>query len=320
VEAEESYDDLPEELPEDKKEKSTHWSRARAGLKKLSETRTQIAKLEADLKARAEAPPEVVAENARLKEELAKYKDTVVEINIELDPDFRAKYVQGRESKVEKAATKLTNFGGNGDALKDALAMKEGRARTLAIKEAMGEVDPIDQTRVMSLVTDIENLDEEAADVRANSQKEWEKRKQAMAADAETKKTATEANKKAIFDTVAEALKETFWPLRKVEAGVEGADEWNAESDKAREKAWSITQPGVKPEEYAKAALAYGIVDRLQTLLSEAHTKIRTLTATVNENASAAPGFRGGGEQKAEERLTPVQKFNREMAKSRGEE
>lgn len=315
--------DLPENLPDDKSEKSVHWTKARGAISTLGKTvgerDKRIGELERELQAARITPNEVVTERDKLKAEMDKYKDAITEINVELDPDFRKKFVLGRTEKVEKAATKLTAAGGDGDALKDALSMREGKARTMAIAQAMADAMEVDQTRIMNLVVEIENLDDEAGDVRKNSQVKWEERKQEMAKEEANKKAATEANKKTIFDRVGSMLSDALWPLKKLPADAEGATEWNAEVDAANQKAWGLAQAGVAPEEYAKAAFAYGAIDRFQGLLSSAYETIKELRAMNEAYENAQPDFRGGGGEQKTVHKTPAEKYHESMRQQRGE-
>lgn len=295
--------DLPETLPE--KGKGDHWKKARGSLEKQAERinaqAAEIIRQRKEIATAKEAPPDVVKELAETKAELDRYRDAMVEVNVELDPKYRDKYVKGRATMVDKTAAKFKAFGGNEETLKDALSMREGKQRNGAIKEILAEVEDFERGKILSLINDIDKLDDESDEQRANSQVAWEKLKKERAADAEKKKAETDSFKRTVFDKVADLLGKEVLPLRTVPDDAEGAAEWNATRAKIIEDGFKLAEPGVAPEEYAAAALWRYAGPILQTILVSTRNDLKAAMSRLKSYDDSEPGFRGGGERKATE-------------------
>jgi preprotein translocase subunit YajC len=206
--------DLPEKLPTEGK--GDHWEKARGTIssqhKAIGELGTQVKALQKQLDESKSGPPDLQKKLEEVTNELNQYRDAMVELNVEYDPGFRNKYIKGRTSLVEKAAGKVKAYGGDPAAFADAMGMREGRSRNEAIKQALTEMDEGDRVRIQTLVTDIEKLDDEANEQRANSQQSWEKLQQQRKVEAEQKKTESEQFKRTIFDKVLTSLGLTVLP------------------------------------------------------------------------------------------------------------
>jgi len=121
--------------------KYPNWDKARATLREQS---TKLKEYEAKLSKANEPPPEVLsklktieAEATKLKEENAKLRDAIVAVDIRLEPEFQAKYVEGRERQVASLATRIEQAGGSKDAFLAAMDLplsKRGKAIDAALE------------------------------------------------------------------------------------------------------------------------------------------------------------------------------------------
>lgn len=318
--------ELPETLP--REGRGAHWEKARGAIDKLGGTVSQqsktIAERDATIAQLKAAPPQSNAELETLRAENAQYKDALVAINVEYEPEHRKKYVEGRVSLIDKAASKLNAFGGKGELIKEALQMPEGRARNMAIKEALVELEPVEQNRVMQFVSDVEKLDDEKAEIMKDPQGAWDKLQKGMTERQKVAAQAAEDYKKTTFENVSKDLSKEIFLLREVDSNLPGATEHNAEAKAMREGAFKLLQPDAKPEALVKAAYWAHAGPKLDTILRSTMTELKAARAQLKEYEGAEPGFRGGKppvksstEQKLEK---PVGQLYREkMAELSGE-
>lgn len=305
--------DLPEKV-EGSEKTQNHWAKSREVItgqgQKINELTAQLAKVSADAEAARSTPPETVARVAELEKKIADYQTAMMQVNIKLDPAHKEKFEIGRTKLVDKIVAKTNSFEGDGEKLREALGMKEGRARETEIEAALQGLSEGSKSRIMLSIADVEKLDEEEASVIENAEQTWETRKAELSKQQEADRAKTEGNKRAIFDKVGEFISDLILPLREVPADAEGATEWNAQSKEIRDKAWSLAQPGVAPEELAKAAFYYGagpvmakIIDGLRTELGLAHEKLSGYEA-------GDPGFKGGGQDAPVAHKAPAEKYH----------
>lgn len=318
--------DLPETLP--REGRGAHWEKARGAIATQGKTISEQAKTVADLTRQLEeakaGPPSAAGEVAALQKQLDEYKDAMVAINVEYDPEHRKKYVEGRSNLVSKAAAKLVAFGGDGPALEKALQMPESRARTEAIKAAMGELESVEQGRVLSFVTEIDRLDDEKAEIMKDPQGAWDKLQKTQNEARAAAATKAEEFKTKVFETVSKTLPDKFFLLRTVDESLPDAANHNSEVGKMKVAAFELLGPKAKPEDLVEAAYAKQMVPKLQQFLVETRNELRAARAALKEYEGAEPGFRGG---KAPEKTgleaqlekTPGQLWTESLAKQRGE-
>lgn len=294
--AESVLKDLPETLP--REGRGEHWAKARAAIERHESTIGEQAKRIAELSQVAETakstPPETVQEIAALQKQLNEYKDAIVAVNVELDPEFRAKYVEGRTTLVTKAASKLSAYGGNGETLKEALGMPEGRSRTQAIKEALGDLEDVERSRVLSFVGEVEKLDDERADIQKDPQQAWEKLTRGQAEAKQRQEEQAEAYKKTVFDAVSKALPEKLTLIRPVDPSVEGGKEWNESIAEIKENAFKLLGNDATPEQLAEAALWATAGPKIQERWLADRQELSKLRTALKEYEESEPGFRGG--------------------------
>lgn len=319
--------DLPETLP--REGRGAHWEKARGAIGKLGtrvadQTKT-IAELSQQLETAKATPPESAAEVAALKKQLDDYKDALVAINVEYEPEHRKKFLDGRKNLIAKASSKLNAFGGKGELIADALGMAEGRGRTQAIKEALADLEPVEQNRVLQIVSDVEKLDDEKAEIMKDPQGAWDKLQKAQndARQAATQKA--EDFKKTVFETVAKKLPETLFLLREVDPLLPGAEAHNANAKAMREAAFKLLGADAKPEDLVQAAFWKQAGPKLQELFLTTRKELAAALTSLKKYGEAEPGFRGGkpaakSESEAKLDKTPGQLYKETMERLAGGE
>lgn len=291
-----ALEEFPEVLPNEGRK--DHWKKARERMATdhatIKERDSAIAELNSKL-GQAKENPEATARIKELESKVAELTDGITAANIELLPEFRVKYVDGELALLNKAAEKVKAYGGNPDALKEALAMKEGLRRDAAIEEAMGtDVNDIARAKVNAIVTQIDDLREEAANMRGpGSQQAYERltarqkeQQQAQAQEAERRKVQT-------FEKVAQSLqKEPMFRLLPVD--VPGADKWNESVSTVPSKAKALFGPDVTPEQTVVAAYKASRFDDVVEMLRTTQAEVAQLRKQQSELDGASPDLRGG--------------------------
>lgn len=313
--------DLPETLPNENRK--DHWAKARAAIKTFAEKYGLSQKEITDLKTKldqAKANPESKAELENYKAKVAELTDAITAANVELLPEFRAKYIDGRTALIAKAAEKAKAYGGNPEALKEALTMPEGLRRDAAIEEALGDdVKDMARTKVNAIISQLDDLNEQAQNERANSQQAYER----LTARQKEQQTAlaqeNEGRKQATFEAVTKRLQSEVPLLRLVDPSVAGAEDWNAKVKAAFEGAKELFGPNATPEQTVEAAVKYKDYDRVANLLSESWKENGQLRKQLAELDGAQPDIKGGratmkkGKEAALEK-DPGQIYNETMA------
>ena len=149
----------------------------RGKIKTLWEENQELVRTRAALESKVKPPledPEVKQLIKTRDDELAKANEALLALNIESHPDFIREFTQPREKLAKSAATKLQGYGGNGQALIDALYMPEGIRRDEAISQLLENVPDYAKGKITNLVTEIEGLDDRAQEKRANAPKTWQ--------------------------------------------------------------------------------------------------------------------------------------------------
>lgn len=231
--------------------------------------------------------------------ENAKLRDAITALDVRYDPGHKAKFVDGRKDLVSKAAGKLKAFGGNPEALEEALTLPEGKLRSGAIKEALGELDADDRVKVMAAIERVEALEEEEAAILNDPHKAWETMTQKQQEEAQREHEAAEKTKASIFERVLKTLPGKAKLLTLLDATVEGSDDWNSGVKGAHEYGKRLLGPDATMEEIATAAIKGARYDFVEGLLLEERASHRAETEQLREQLAkyeeSEPGFRGTG-------------------------
>ena len=173
----------------------------REAVSKLKTLETQLADFEGTRKERDELKARVTEMEAKVTE----YKQGQSASALERDPDFRKKYVDGRNSQVEKLKSLASAGDIDGDALMAALSKTDPKERLRALDDVVQDAPRILQTKLVSVIDQIETLDEQRnAELRdadeAFSRRETERTQRERQVGEQRSKAALEAWQEAAKD------------------------------------------------------------------------------------------------------------------------
>jgi hypothetical protein len=250
-------DELKSEIP-DAKDEDFKSESGKISFKKLRETAVQFEKEAKSLraeKAKLEATlstSETKALQDRLdaiQKERDEFSEIVAKSRVESHPDFKAKYVDGRQKLVEKAANIINESGGNADDVKIALNLT-GKARVDALRESLSDLDAIQQGRIGKLIDQLDDLDAEREAKVDDSGKFFQ--------EVEKQNAERTAKEEAEFNAaLARSFTEAEKTVSELEVfkKVDGADWWNEKADAMRKAAREEFLNNGDPQAAAKAFL-----------------------------------------------------------------
>ncbi len=138
---------------------------ARAEAKARAEAETKIAAMEARI-----AEAEKAGKNTdALEKKLAEYESIVKTVSVENDPEFRARYIEGRAAKVKEIQAIIADAGGDPNDVAAALALK-GRDRVDALRSVSDDLPGYLQGLLGTAVRELDSLDREAGEKRTNAE------------------------------------------------------------------------------------------------------------------------------------------------------
>lgn len=299
-------------------EKTANWQRAREVMKNQS---GELKSLKEKMKALETAPkaePSVIEALTKERDEiLGKYQqqeERLKAINAEYSEEFQGLLAQ-REGVLGKISSRMKAYGGDANALLEALALPEGKVKTSQIKEAMAEIDPDDKPRIHALIEQLETHDEKITDFKKDLPKKWDeltaKREVQMAeqSQAQIKQLETE------FGKIAENIPVSTVTLREVPDDVPGAAEWNPEIRQAIENGLKALKPGGADfNTSVEIAIKGSRYDSLEKRYLALHSDYSDLKQKYNEAVGAGPDFKGGGKPKSDTPKKAPQKYHEALA------
>ena len=302
-----------DELDDFKDPKTANFSKLREitgeKIAKVKELEAKVAELTAKTSAPA-VSPELQAQldtaNAKIEEMSANVKAA----DITLDPAFKAKFIDGRESMIAKAVARVTDGGAEGQELRDALSLT-GKKRNDAVKEVLSSLDETDRSRVVRLLDQVEELDEQRTEAMKDTGRTWEEIQKGRQSQTVAEKTKAAQLRSQEIAQVAEALPADFVLLRKALPSAKDADAWNAEVEQARKDAEFLASPDAPVADVAKAILKGLRADKLQELfLAERKARIAAEGEPKKFDA-ASPNPTGQQRQQAAQTdyPSPAQRF-----------
>lgn len=261
-------------------------------------------------------------EREALKVENQKLRDAVTAINVDYDPTVQEKYVVGKAKLIEKATKAVDQFGGDAKAFTEAMKLS-GAARTAALKAALENVDDMDRQPIFDKLNRVRELEEEHADLVANSQQSYEKLTKAQQERAIAQQEQAEQQKASIAEKALKSLSTKHPLFLEAPADTDGADDYNARLKADLEKAAYLRGPDAEWNEISEASAKAARYD----FLEETHLEYReTSQAEIADlkgrlakyegaDTSLVGGKKPGGEDSAS--LTPGQRYTRERARQR---
>jgi hypothetical protein len=314
----------PEEEPDVLKEfdeKKANWPKARETMARQSQEKKTLAgevdRLKGELgKLNPKADEELNLTKTQLAA-LTKERDDMLEAltatNYELTPQYQKEFVEGYQSKIEKLSTRIKSYGGNPEAVINALQSPVGKFRDQAVEEASKELPETALRKIEPILSEIEDLDERRYDHRKDPKVAWEAVEQKrLAADA-TKAEEAERVRSSEFQKVAEALPEKSPFLR----NIEGEAEWNDGIKADVENAKRMFGKDAQFQELVQIAIKGSRYDALEKMLIDTHKELRSAQKQLKEYDESAPDVKGGKVPPAKPSTDPVKIFHEELAKRR---
>lgn len=201
---------------------STFEKEARANAAKAAELEAKVK----DFETRGKDTDGLQAKLATLEKEHAEALALVRKVNIDLDPAYNKKFVEGRKSIIASARAIVEESGGDPAAVEVALNLK-GKPRVDALREVATDMDGFQQGRLGRVIDELTALDNEASTLRSNPE-EFMAQRQKEQQDAQQREAESfHRNANLAFDQVLDRLRKESPVLQKVE----GLEWWNKQGD-----------------------------------------------------------------------------------------
>lgn len=278
-------------------EKKPNWEKARGVMKTQSEEkkalREQLKTVQEQL---GKVDPKLGDTLATTTKERDDYKkkadellDIVTKINVKYSPDYQEKFVKGREKLLERATARVKEYGGDADKFNDALALK-GKYRTAALKEALENVDPIDHPRIISVLDQMQALDDEATELDKNPQAAFQELEDRRKEQSQKQSADFERAKKSEFEKVSTAISKASPLLRTVDPS---ETQYNEDVKSAFTGAERLFGPEATLQEQFERAVKGFRYDKVEAMLLETHKELKEARARLREYDEASPDFQG---------------------------
>jgi len=222
---------------------STFEKQAKENAKKATELEAKIKEFEAKGKDTEALQTKLVD----LEKQNQEYLALVRQVNVELDPEFRAKHIDGRKKLIDAAKTIVDESGGNPSDVETALNLT-GKARVEALATVADGMSSFQQGRLGRIIDELSNLDAEALSKRTSPDKYLEQR--AKEEEARQFKEVEERNRIAnsAYESAVQKASSELEVLRRVE----GMDEWNKQGQEILSKAKELWTSNRDPEVAAR--------------------------------------------------------------------
>lgn len=307
---------------------------ADAPVKQLRDAYTKLKqehqRVQADL-SKLSAPDPAIAqqietlqkERDTLRAETAKQRSAILALNVDYDPATQAKFVEGKQRLLEKAALRTKEYGGDAAAFAEAMQLPPGKKRTDAMKDAILDVDEIDRPSILSIVEQIRALDEEYAELKKDPQQAWQALSDQRKAQQQAAFEQGEKAKREVMEKTLSTLPEKAKLFNRVPADAEGADDWNNGIDGAIEYGKHLMGDKAQPHEIAEAAYKAGRYDFVESLLLSERARWQTteteLRTQLAKYESSDTSFGGRQKSNINDPLskTPAEIYRIEMEKKK---
>jgi hypothetical protein len=283
-------------------EKTANWQRAREVMKTQS---GRVKELEAELQKAKTAPraePSVIEALTRERDEYKSKFDGQEEklkaINYQYSDEFQG-LIKERDNTLAKISTRVKSYGGDANALIEALSLPEGKVRTAQIKEALSEVDPDDKPRIHALMETWETQNEKISDAEKNAAPKWDELRSRREVELAEQSQASIKQLETMYGKVVEDISANSVTLREAADDVPGGTEWNQEIRSAIETGLKVLKPGGADFNQSVAIAVKGArYDTLEKRLLAIHSDYKDLQQKYNELAGSGPDFKGGARPK----------------------
>lgn len=145
---------------------------ARDASKKATELEAKIKEWEA----KGKDTEALTSKMANLEKREREAMELVRKVNIELDPEFRARHIEGRTALVKQARSLVEESGLDPNIIETAINLR-GKPRVDAIKALEEELGSFQASRLGRVIDELDSLDREAESKRSSPEKYLEDRK-----------------------------------------------------------------------------------------------------------------------------------------------
>lgn len=202
----------------------------------------------------------------------------------------------------------LKTYGGNEEALTEALALPEGRRRDEAIEAALpDDLNETAKAKIMRAVAEVEALDEKRAALISNPHTSLEEYQRRHSAQQQAAMEQAEAVKKSTFEAVAKELAASMPTLGFADETLDGGKEWNATRAANNAAALALLGNDTSPKQIVEASIKAADYDRLANLFMETRKALAERDERLAEYEGAQPTTTG--------RKVPAPTKAQEMAK-----
>lgn len=235
--------------------------------KKSREGERRIADLEkriADAEAKGKDTEALQSRLADAEKNADEHLKLVRQVNVELDPEFRAKYVEGRSSKVKEVEQIVADAGGEPSDVAAALALK-GKARVDAMRLISDDMPGYLQGLLGTAIRELDTLDRDADAKRSDAGKYLADRQRESDRLAQLELQDRVKNEEIGWQKAERKIAAEFVALNRLD----GNEEWNATRDKTIEAARQDYESAHAPEKKAEFILGYHVAKTYQARLTE---------------------------------------------------
>lgn len=237
-------------------------SKWRASEQKTADLEKRIA--EAELKGKNTT--ELETKLAEMEKQNREYLGLVQKVNVELDPEFRKNYVEGRQKLINTARSLVEEGGGVPDEITTALNLK-GKPRVDAIAAVVGDMPNFQQGRIGEIISKLTALDEEAEVRRGNPEKYLEDRQREDQQRDQQERTQRSKAAQVAFESARSKISTELRFLTKVD-DPEFKD-WNDRRDAIIQTGEQFFTTNTDMEAAARAAIMAQAAPHLESMLFE---------------------------------------------------
>lgn len=144
--------------------------------KEFAQKATTLEAKIAEFEAKGKDTEGLTAKLAKMEKEHAEAMELVRKVNIELDPEFRARHIEGRSMLVKQARALVEESGLDPNIIETAINLR-GKPRVDAIKALEEELGSFQASRLGRVIDELDSLDREAEGKRSSPEKYLEERK-----------------------------------------------------------------------------------------------------------------------------------------------
>lgn len=256
-------------------------------LTELEAAKSSPKQLDSDTAQKLEKYDAIAAENAQLR-------DAITAVSLELLPEFRQEFIEGRKTLVVAASEKVKAYGGNSEALVEALSYPEGRRRDEAVEAAMGEeMTEAGKTKIRGLIAQIEAKDEARQKQLSDPQNSFKSYEERVASNRQKQTAQAQIRRQSEIETVIKSLPEISPFFKPAVDGTEGKEEWDVDLAKVLEFVPKDLGPDMTLREAAINDAKGRRFDFVAKKLSETYAELKTAKAQLAEYDTAQPDAKG---------------------------